>query len=88
MVHKQIWIVDYHLAKRRKQGLSDLLDTHQVQPTEVKTPKQGKDHHHSLEKSASSLYIPEDSTRKFNTTLEAGVNGQTAKKQNANKISL
>lgn len=49
----------------KKQGLSDLLDTHQVQPTEVKTPKQGKDHHHSLEKTARrSLYIREDNKKR------------------------
>jgi hypothetical protein len=31
------------------EDLSDLLHTHQVRPTEVKTPNQGQDHHHSLD---------------------------------------
>ncbi|KAL4918333.1 hypothetical protein BDW62DRAFT_200959 [Aspergillus aurantiobrunneus] len=34
---------------KKRESLSDLLDTHRVRPTEVKTPGQGQDHHHSLD---------------------------------------
>ena len=39
------------IIKRNKEErhLSDLLDTHQVGPTEVKTSQPGQDHHHSLD---------------------------------------
>ena len=42
-----IWVENNNRGKER--DLSDLLNTHQVQPTEVKTSRQGKDHHHSLD---------------------------------------
>ncbi|KAL4750669.1 hypothetical protein BDW72DRAFT_175600, partial [Aspergillus terricola var. indicus] len=54
------------------ESLSDLLDTHQVRPTEVKTPRQGQDHHHSLDQrqlgtSPPKRFVPEDK-------VETGVN--------------
>jgi hypothetical protein len=36
------------LPQGSKNNFQTSSDTHQVQPTEVKTPKPGQDHHHSL----------------------------------------
>ncbi|KAL4982692.1 hypothetical protein BDW68DRAFT_50587 [Aspergillus falconensis] len=40
------------------ESLSDLLDTHQARPTEVKTPRQGQDHHHSLDQRQLETSLP------------------------------
>ncbi|KAJ5275104.1 Nucleic acid-binding OB-fold [Penicillium chrysogenum] len=42
-----------------EEDLSDLLDTHQDRPTEVKTSRPGQDHHHSLDRNTDTA----DSTR-------------------------
>jgi hypothetical protein len=68
----------------KNQGLSDLLDTHQVQPTEVKTPKQGKDHHHSLEDVPTCV---SRKTQQGKEHFEAGVK-QTNFKRSSPTISL
>ncbi|KAB8261293.1 hypothetical protein BDV32DRAFT_121573 [Aspergillus pseudonomiae] len=52
--------------------LSDLLNTHQVRPTEVKTSRQGKDHHHSLDGRHSNKLT--EASRSQTPAVEAGVN--------------
>lgn len=79
---EQIW-VSYKLqvpiisptSKSKKIGtkhLSDLLNTHQIWPTEVKTSRQGKDHHHSLDKRHSNKLT--EASRSQIPAIEAEVN--------------
>ncbi|KAL3429897.1 hypothetical protein BDV09DRAFT_179516 [Aspergillus tetrazonus] len=55
------------------ESLSDLLNTHQVRPTEVKTPRQGQDHHHSLDQ-APTRNKPAEAVCTGEDKVEAGVN--------------
>ena len=50
--------LSFALLSKENQNLSDLLDAHQDRPTEVKTSRQGKDHHHFLDQSKTTTARP------------------------------